>query len=606
MYQSYLAASIREGTAQSRANLGDSYSAAGRQPTYLNPGTAANRNTISLVQNVNDVSYLVKNYRDSHVIMSDDQDGMTFRTVTVAAGPPNGNDPSGDNGDRPANFSAGNLGAADHTHVVYIPWLGAQANTFYYLHVLGRDDGDAHPANFMFNIPGVNLTRFVFRWDAGEHNGPADYAPPNDVGWTSPDTIWSYIIAYVKLNRVESTFAHVHEVMCRTCFYPEAASAEGWTYKKAGLDVYLPEPAYYRGKYEPLLKGEPYSSTAIGVELTFLDQLTAFKEVITGGLINYTSLLGLWATFYEYTLHYQDMNVAYTHCNADYTQLSEPHAQMAFAVGALTGRDPMTMFEPNIGVKFDIRTYMLGGLHSWVRESTTGADVTGFDIQDHRLNTVGSFHAPVSPSLLYGKVASVLTGTAHCTDGFKMADLNADTLFDYESALRIVNAYRLFGIDVTLKETTGEQNEFTPWSPAHTVGIQPNSIAHDARLNTQYIVIGSSQRERYNTRVSDVQDALHSGTIEFSVMVTSIKFKMALSARHAASTIYRKTRNLPRINIKVSAGGTVAAKLEPIERPRPEAPIAGEQDFGHAGQQQPEIPQQAIAGPGAEGQEIDA
>jgi len=232
--------------------------------------------------------------------------------------------------------------------------------------------------------------------------------------------------------------------------------------------------------------------------------------------------------------------------------------------------------------------------------------VSGFNINGHQLSTVGKFHAPVSPSLFYGKVTDILTGTAHCTDGFKMTGLDLHTAFDYKSALQITNAYRLFGRDVTLKETTGGQREITPWSPAHTVGIQPNSITHDALLNTHYIMVHSRQRESYGTRVSGVIDALHSGTIEFTVTVTSIEFGMAISSRHAASTVYRKNRVLPQINIKVRAGGIVGATIAPVERPRPEAPASGEQDFVEPEQQQPEIPQRALEGEGADGQETDA
>jgi hypothetical protein len=343
-----------------------------------------------------------------------------------------------------------------------------------------------------------------------------------------------------------------------------------------------------------------------GVELTFLDQTTALKEVMTGGLINYTSLLGLWAVFYEYTLTNRNVDVAYDHCKAEYRQLAEPHAQMAFAVGALTGRDPMTLFEANIGVMYNIGAYMRGGLHPWVRPSTDKADVEGFDIQGQRLNTVGTFHAPVSPSLLYGKVADILTGVAHCTDGFKMTGLYADTVFNYKSALRIANAFRLFGRDVTLKATTGTQGEITPWSPAHMVGIQPDSITHDALYNTEYIVVGSTQRERYGNGISGVVDALHSGTIEFTIMVTSITFGMAISSRHASSTVYRHNHTMPRIDIKVVAGGVIGAKVAPVERPRPEAPLNSEQDFTRQEQPQPEIPQRAMEGEGSEGQENDA
>uniref|UniRef100_A0A2V0RNR3 Major capsid protein n=1 Tax=viral metagenome TaxID=1070528 RepID=A0A2V0RNR3_9ZZZZ len=594
MLQSYINAAIRDSTEQTRQNIGPGYDASGRQGTYLNPGGDLGRNTINLGQNAGTTSLLLKDYRDSHVIMSSEDDGPCFKRVSQPIGPPNDLNPSGDGDDRPAEHNPANLGAADHSNVIFIPWLGPKANTFYLLHAAGRQNADGSNANYMYNTPGIAINRFVFRWDNGTHNDAGDYADPDEVDWTQPDTMWAYIIAYVKLNRVEHTLAHVHEIIARTTFYPESASAEGWTYKSAGLNVFIPAPAYFRGKYEPLLKGEPFKLDAVGMELTFLDQTTALKEIMVGGLINYTSLIGLWSIFFEYTLHYNDLNVAYAHCNAQYPMLAEPHSQMAFGVGALTGRDPLTLFEPGIGVTYNMRQYMMGGLYPYVRPSSKTSDLSDFVIEDLRLNTEGVFHCPVSPCLIYGKAADMLTGCAHCTDGFKMSELHADITLDFKDALRLTNAYRLFGRDVTLMQTSGPQEEFTPWSPAHMVGIQPNSIAHDATFNTQYIVVGSSQRENYGARVSGVEDGLHSGKIELSINVTSIKFNMAISARHSAHTIYRKNRPLPNIAIKVVAGGVISAKIAAVPNTKQKPVDAGTQDFGQGEQQQPGIPQQAL------------
>jgi hypothetical protein len=594
MYQSYLSAAFRDSTVQTRANVGSYYTAKGRQEVYLNPGDEANRNRISLDQNAGTFFLLNKNYRDSHVIFSNEDGGTTFNRVEVNIGPPNDNDPSAEGDDRPADFTAANFGAADHTNVIYIPWLGPRGNTFYALHAAGRNNAEDQAASYLFNVPGVMVNRYVFRWDNGTHNSQADYSAPADVEWRDPGQIWAYLIAYVKLNRIESQFAIVHEIISRTTFYPEAASAEGATYKSSKLTVTLPAPAYFRGKYEPLLKGEPYKTNANGIDLTFSDQTTALKEVIAAGLLNYTSIMGIWATAFEYTLSYESYSIAYAQVISTYPQLTSPHEQMAFGVGAITGRDPYTMFEAGIGVSWDLQDYMIGGLRPWVRESYPDANVDDFVIDGNRLDTSSTFHLPVSPCLLYGKLNGLLSGISHVTDGFTLDGLHADTTLDYNDALKVTNAYRIFGQNITLQQTSGAQDQFSPWSPTHMIGIQPDSIAFDPTYNTHYILIDSVQRENYGKVITGAVDAMHSGKISFAINTTSIKFGMALSGRHAMATIYRKQRTIPNINIRVVAGGQVPVKLAPMPRMHNQ-PVDQNQGFGEDGQPQPQIPNQVHA-----------
>lgn len=603
MCQSYVNAVFKDHTRQTRDNIGaNHYDAKGRAATYLNPGADGNPNRINLAAANDQTELLVKYYRDSHVIAGEVENAGSFGRTTVPLGPPNDTDPSGGDGDRPADYNPANIANADHSNVVYIEWLGPRANTFYYLHVGGRTDADDTWANYLYNVPGLAVNRFVFRWNAGTHNAEADYAAPDEVEWDNPDIIWAYIISYVKLNHLESTLANVHEIVCRTTFYPEAASAEGFSYRKAGLDIYIPEPAYFRGKFDHVLRGEPFGLNKVGIELSFLDQTTAMKDIIMGGLLNYTSLVGLWALYFEYSQHYNQLSVAYAQCIAQYPQLAQPHEQMAFAVGAVTGRDPNTMFEVGIGVTFNFYDYMEGMLTPYVRPSYDGANVDDFNIQGNQLDTVGTLHCPVSPCLLYGKLNGILTGTSHLAPSFEYNAMHPDQVLDFPTVLKLTNAMRLFGRDVTLKQTTGDQSEVTPWSPAHMVGIQPFSIDYSPDYNTQYLVVGSDQRENYGARVPGLIDMMHNGNISFSIDTRSIQFGMAMSGRHSAATVYRRNRSIPQINIKVSAGGMVNAKLAPMAPQNSAGPAQGPQDFGDDQQPQPEIPPAAVAVPPDEDQ----
>jgi hypothetical protein len=591
MLQSYSLAAVGSATQQVYDNSKKQYTATGRHPAYLNADGGADRNTIDLANPDGGVKLLVKEYRDTHVRVTATEGGATFSTVDIGYGPPNDTDPSGPDGNRPQTYVAGSVHNADHTNVPVIPWAGPEANTFYLLHFLGRDNAGASPANFLFDVPGVRVDRLAFRWSDGiDHNGAADYAAPGDVPWNDPEWIYARIASYVTTSRCEHDLSTGLELVGRTCFYPEGGTAEGHTYKKYPLHVHVPAPAYIRGKYKELLGGVPYKSNKEAVELIIQDSRTIYRNIVAGGYLNYCSLAGLWGIYWEHTLSHRSKSVATSFAESDNPPMLDPEHQMNYGYGVLFGENQQSRTPGGIGVTYDMRAYIIGGKHSFVVAEPDG-DTEDFHIEGLQLVTTETAHCPVGLLLLYGKVADTFAGFKHLRASISFTGLNADSVLTIEEALSVANIYRLFGFEITFRQTNGGQEAFAPWSAIHSHALQPDSIAFDPKYQTHYIVENEELRVNYGSRTPGLLSAMHNGELTYTVSQHHLRNMMPLSSKVAIATQYRVTRKAATPTIRVIAAGTVAQASQAAAPPR-NAPDP--QGFGDDGERQVEVPPPAL------------
>ena len=108
-----------------------------------------------------------------------------------------------------------------------------------------------------------------------------------------------------------------------------------------------------------------------------------------------------------------------------------------------------------------------------------------------------------------------------------------------EEALSAANIYRLFGYEITFRQTNGTQAAFSPWSAVHSHALQPDSFAFDPKYQTHYIVENEELRVNYGSRTPGLLSAMHNGELTYTVSQHHLRNMMPLSSKVAIATQYR-------------------------------------------------------------------
>jgi hypothetical protein len=159
-------------------------------------------------------------------------------------------------------------------------------------------------------------------------------------------------------------------------------------------------------------------------------------------------------------------------------------------------------------------------------DMTFNRTITGIRSPDNSLGesiNIAHMYAPVSGSLVLGTAA----GDYECLQHLKAVQHidNYDpetTKVSLDNSLQLINAYRLFGYDVVMREED-DGTEIIPWAAAKECVIEPSSIEFSTTTSRRYKIVESVARPGRNHVLPNVIHALRSGQITLTIQAPTIK-----------------------------------------------------------------------------------
>jgi hypothetical protein len=130
---------------------------------------------------------------------------------------------------------------------------------------------------------------------------------------------------------------------------------------------------------------------------------------------------------------------------------------------------------------------------------------------------INAMHAPVSGCLVLGTIAGDYDALEHIKSVQHLPHGNIyDTHFSTEEITILVNAYRLFGHDVLVRNAlTG--TETTPWAASRECVIEPASVGFRHDLPGMIRIVSNKPRDGRNISLPNISSLVGTGGVVMSI-----------------------------------------------------------------------------------------
>jgi hypothetical protein len=450
-------------------------------------------------------SVKTKHYEDSHVRVPLDR-ADAEHTYEIELGEPVDED----------TIVLGNYAVRDKDNYWKQPYVlhynagGEGQEGFYLAHVHGRTR--VSDLNFDVKIKGLNTAELLLDPVNGSNAVQLDL---NKIPWDKPATIWSWIMDYTRLNRLEQAFAAALEVLGAMAIQPQWSSMEACVWQKAPLVVVLAQFKPTRARIRSNLEGEPYRPFAASAEFMLSEARCDENYFIASALTTYYMWYGLYTLLHNAGRELDDWRVVFNSMN-DELQILKTPSMRAAAVSVATGKEYSTCM--NYGCSVYVDTSPLESIYEMA--------VVPLDGSTLKKVPINAIFAPVSGCLVLGTLAGDFDVVQHLKGIQTICGYNADLEYkDLDELLPIVNMYRLFGHDVQLQDVLTKQI-VQPWAPSRECIIEPSSIDFDIFEMKKLRVYDSEHREKRSHVLPNVRQLLKNGDTTMTIQQPTLKMTM--------------------------------------------------------------------------------
>jgi len=506
----------------------------------------------------NKLQYKTVPYEDAHIVLPVDGDKLAEHTYTFDLGLPCIE--SAYRGSAPDYRNAENY--FSKPYVLKYNGASDKQEAFYIIHIYGRNRVSS--LNYDHCLPGLNPDLVLLDPINTSRTTPhVDF--DNVIPYDQPDLIFSWILDYVKLNRVEQHFGSALELIASAAAHPMPSSAEACAWVKAQLVSVLPAFSPTRARIKCALTGEPYYPEAASAELHFSDIASMKSFLQRGAITNYLMWYGLYVLTFEDARtveHWRAMFAA----NTDNLFPTMTPGARAMCVSNLIGQEVPTLFGPGCG--FYIDSSPLREVTSLTGRAKDG-DFPGGVVP------INAVYAPVSGALFIG----ALSGNSIPVQHLKAIQSMVFNDFYYlagDIALQLANAYRLFGYELTLEDPSSKLR-YRPWAPVEQLIIEPASVIFDPMAPDIVKVISSQVRAGRSIPLPPVNNLLRLGNAKLVISKPNIKMNEWRSRKTESAPMVVVNRKAAPVEFKIKSGHSFM-RTNMTAKPIPE-PVTIKQDF---------------------------
>jgi len=424
-------------------------------------------------------------YRDSHVTIPLDA-GDEDHTSLIELGIPYEGD------FQVIDFPVRNaLNFWSSPYVLRVPGPTMTQVSFYMAHCFGRNN--VSNLNAEIAIPCPKFERILLDIIGGDASTPAGF---DNIPWHQPDTLWSWIIEYVTLNRLQQPFAAVLETFMAMAIQPQWSSAEACAWQQIVFTVVLGEFSPTRGRIRSNLEGEAFFTDPTAYEFVTDLARSPVTMLQTSAILNYYALYGLYTVLHNEARSRDNWEDVFTSTVAELQILLSPAARAAL-ISTLTRQQFATCMDSGAYIHYDTTNISMNRLLP-SSKSTSGDPLFKDGVM------IDAIYAPVSGSLILGAVCGDFETTCHLaplqetkTEG------SFDVFYDMSTMLKVCNTFRLFGHEVELRDTLTNSLS-TPWATSTECIIEPASIEFKPTQRRRYVVVDSHPRMGRNHTIPNV------------------------------------------------------------------------------------------------------
>lgn len=429
----------------------------------------------------------------------------------------------------------------DYGQVIKYEAKDAKQETFYLIHLLGRDKVMRNHLNI--KITGVDLESIAV--DNGR-DGAHSFLP-SLVDWSDADSMWRYICEYVEVNRLTHQLATVMEMLAFLVFQPAPTSVEANLWRYGEFVVTIPLMKFTRAVLPILISGGAFMPSAAPAEYRATMLNEPLSVLVDGAVDNVYFWAGMYTVYQQYAHSVIPWHAVFTSAEGMLACKYSP-SQRAEMISVVTGHDIVTLFSDSTKVNYypdDAHRKL--HIPDYVPSRLEG-------LEDVSCKTVPMYN---TASLVIGTLTDQVGETPHLT-GLQDITLNQSKSGDDTrvGSLMIAGLYRLFGWD-----TTAEVGRFREvrrsWAASETCVIDPISLyANDdgeAAVRVMY-----AERRPGRSATLDTLEAMRSkGHVVLMISTPTISYKITGSRLREASYLMMKTPITKLPQIKVSAQSMV-------------------------------------------------
>ncbi|AZT88646.1 capsid protein [Hortaea werneckii totivirus 1] len=420
----------------------------------------------------------------------------------------------------------------------YVFYHSSQAKgqaEFYYSHLAGRKKSSQ--LNVDVDLPGVDCSQLLIDMVGG---GTAIQADFDQIPWSKSETIWEWIIDYVRLNRVEHAFAAAFETMGYMVTTPMGSYQESQMWNGTVMKLHMAAFSPTRARFKNTLEGDAYVESTAPYDFVIAESPSPKDFLVYASMMNYASWMGLYIALDDYSRVLDDWRNAFVASNDNTRVLMTPFGKAAMA-SIVLGKEVPTMANRSCWISTNLSR--VGEVR--VVESSKVIQA------GHRARfDTTKLHPYVSGSLFLGSVVKDFPQYRHLSASNNVY-VNDNLTLEQEEALVLANAYRMAGHEIVALDPVSRR-EFQSYANVRECVVDPTPYLN-LTIDTSPIILTDSQmREGRSYPLPHVKTLLDS-TVEVAINRPTIgasEYRRAARVLRNAVKIKRQRRDM---HFRVSA-----------------------------------------------------
>nr|WGM49130.1 coat protein [Umbelopsis gibberispora virus 2] len=351
---------------------------------------------------------------------------------------------------------------------------------FYLAHTMGRQKSSS--LHFDIDIERPAFKGMLLDAVNCRHQGlPDDFS---DIPWEDADIIWTWIMDYVRLNRLEQAFAACLETFGAVAVQPQWSTLEGCMWQKATISIVLARFSPTRGRVRTVMSGDPYTPFATASEFILREAVAPTQFLTASGVTNYYMWYGLYTLLHNEARQRSVWNTVFTSVSEELQVLYTPMMRAA-CISVITGREYSTCMNDGCSMYIDMQNMVnYKEIHALKRLDNTLPPTVKLD----------AIYAPVSGALVLGTMSGDFEVVQHLKAIYQTEPGSIyGKAYELDELLKIATIYRLFGYDLTVRDNVTGVDKNT-WAAVRECIPEPASIEFDPTKITSWSIVGAHQR----------------------------------------------------------------------------------------------------------------
>jgi hypothetical protein len=327
--------------------------------------------------------------------------------------------------------------------------------------MLGRTE--VYEMNGDVRIPPLTLAKVAFERVSGRIH---EIDGSEEIDWGDDRWIWALIVSYVAENRLSAQFAAAYETLMCALVQPRPSSMEATVYWRCPITIVLPPFMPTRAKIPTALVGEEFTIDPLAKEFVTDFSRAPAVGIARAALLNYMHWYGCYAVIENEVNHDLDWQLSLASRAGGIGLLEQPTTRAA-VTSVITGHEVTTCMSEDCFVYINFEH--LATICAVVIASSPDGSYNVGQVVVPRM-----MPPPTSGCLILGATNAAVPAVYHLTASQQIVDIQNDDDVKYMFAVRLANAYRLFGHEVGFENLDGEV--ITPWAPVKELVIDPTSM----------------------------------------------------------------------------------------------------------------------------------